>query len=647
LNGDFISWYALLNKFSNWIVSQTDIFGDAMKRMSWSIFLVLSIACLAAAQTPVTPPAVAPHIPPPQRVGPPIVPKPVYIFLYSRFTDHVNLDLTEDRLRRVLPMIEKYRKEHPEAHVSATILFSGASSEALAQRNAATGIKDFILGYKKRGIVEIGYDGTDEPTYDHRPMVHLIDTKPYKERWMERASEDEKFLAEGRDPLTGDPKPGSVGGLKAMQQVFGEAACITGVSVGEERLQPISNPHMHLKGPTYPVKPEIGDWEVVPLLRKYNTEAILFGLPATNVALIPGFGGSVREFGRIVSDVPEASPELFWADNVLRSSESAGNGDRVLHGYDGPSAIKDFASKLDRSKLRIFHMEVGSDLDYLKPDFTKTPLSPTLTYAYAHPDNPQVPAEDRLSADEVNAAYAKEESSLDWLITSFFTANTGSRFVSSGDLRRMTPPSSGYTISVDTLRSAVKNSLAIFEQSTYLPPFITAGSQYLSLAEAFQVMTDALAEFSRTGKLPKTVHVDRIYGPIGMPMGHGPNVGEVTVASVAKVCAQLAAGLHDETGYPMPKNTIPPIVAVDEIRMNAAQFLSLMGQALQDPTPEAKLQVKMKYMFPGTAEVFPKTRALEDVGATWTFKPAPLAAPGSTQASEDRSLSKRKASGTL
>jgi hypothetical protein len=545
----------------------------------------------------------------------------------------VNLDITEGRLRRLLPMIERFRKEHPDAHVSATILFSGASSEALAKRNAQTHIKDFVLGYKKRGIIEIGYDGTDEPTYEHRPMVHLIDTKPYKERWLERASEDEKFLTEGRNPLTGDPEPGSVGGLKAMQQVFGEAAYITGVSVGEERLQAVTDPHMHGKGPTYPVKPEIGDWEVVPLLRKYNTEAIMFGLPATNTALIPGFGGSIRELGRILSPVADSSPELFWADNVLRSSESAGNGDRVFHGYDGPAAIKDFTTKLDRSKLRIIHMELGSEIDYLKPDFAKTPFSPSLTYAYAHPDNPKVPTEDRLSPDEVNQAYAKEESSLDWLLTSFFTASPGSRFVSSGDLKRMTPPSTGFTISVDALRASVKDALANFSQSTYLPPFIPAGSQYLSLAEAFQVMTDALAEFSRTGKLPQTVQVDRVYGPIGLPLGHGPNVGDVTVASVAKVCAQLDAGLHDDTGYPMPKNTVPNVLTVDGIRMNAAQFFRLMGQALQDPTPEATLKVKMTYTFPGTAEIFPKTRALEDVGATWTFKPAPLAMPAVSSAS--------------
>lgn len=606
-----------------------------MKRIDWILGLFLFIAPLVTAQTPVTPPAVQPTPTTPQRAIPPAKPQPVYIYLYSRITDHVNLDISEDRLRHVLPMIEKYRKDHPEAHVTATILFSGATSEALAQRNVQTGIKDFVLGYKKRGIIEIGYDGTDEPTYDHRPMVHMIDAKPYLERWLERASEDQKFLTEGRDPLTGDPEPGTVGGLKAMQQVFGEAACITGVSVGEERQLPITNPHMHGQGATYPMKPEVGDWEVVPLLRKYNTDAIMFGLPASNIAFIPGFGGSIREVGRILSPVPEASPEVFWADNVLRSSESAGRGARVIHGYEGATAIQDFTTKLDRSQIRVIHMELASQMDYLKPDFAKTPLSPSLTYAYAHPDNPKLPAEARASADDVTAAYAKEEASLNWLLADYFPANAGSRIVSSSDLKRMTPASTGYTISVDVLRASVTDTLADWSHSTYLPPYLHVGSHYLSLAETFQVMTDVLAEFNSTGKLPQSVRVIGVYGPIGMTMGHGPNIGEVKVASVAKLCAQLAPGLHDDSGYPMPKNTVPPVLEVDGIRMNAAQFFRLMGQALADPTPDATLQVKMTYMFPGTAEVFPKTRALEDVGATWTFKPAPLEAPGSTQAAHD------------
>ena len=170
-----------------------------MKRIALGFFVFLLAFPLLKAQSPAPFPA-----------APPTAIQPVFIYLYSRVTDHVNLDISEARLRRLLPMIEKYRAAHPEAHLTATILFSGASSEALAQRNAKTGIKDFVLGYKNRGIIEIGYDGTDEPTYAHRPMVHSINAKPYKERWLERASKDEEFLTEGRDPLTGEPGPGPV-----------------------------------------------------------------------------------------------------------------------------------------------------------------------------------------------------------------------------------------------------------------------------------------------------------------------------------------------------------------------------------------------------------------------------------------------------
>src|ERR1039458_6347212 len=144
-----------------------------MKRW-FSSFAVLCLfsAPLLKAQVPGTPsggPPPPPPATPPLRTGekPPVPgPKqPVLIYLYADVADQVNLDITEDRLRRMLPMIERFQKAHPEAHVSATILFSGAVSQALYQRNAQTHIKDLILDYKKRGVIEVGYDGTDEPTY--------------------------------------------------------------------------------------------------------------------------------------------------------------------------------------------------------------------------------------------------------------------------------------------------------------------------------------------------------------------------------------------------------------------------------------------------------------------------------------------------
>jgi hypothetical protein len=557
----------------------------------------------------------------------------VYFYLYSRITDQVNLDITEARLRRLLPMIDKLRRDHPEAQVTATILFSGASSEALEKRNATTGIKDFVLGYKKRGVIEIGYDGTDEPTYVRRPLLHQIEALPDQQRWLERASEDEKLLSEGRDPLTGDPRPGTVGGLKEMQAVFGEAAYIAGVSVGQDHPDGAAHPTMPGAGAVPTVTPEIGNWEVVPLLQRYNSRAILSGIPASNPAHLPGFGGSVMAIGKIVSPEPETSPELFWEDDGLRLSESGGRGARIIHGYDGQASVQDFTGKLDRSEVRIIHMELGSEADYLKPDFAKALPSPSLNYAYSHPDSPTVPAEDRLNAEEVDAAYAKEEGTLSWVLTGFFAANPGSRIVSNSDLKHMAGTSTGFSISVDQLRAAMKDATEKWGVDTYPPSYFKVGNRYLSLAEAFQVMTDALAELSRTGKFPQSVNVDRVYGPIGMVTGHGPNTGEVTIASLAKVCAAIDKTLHDGTGYPMPKNTLPSILTVDGVAMNAAQFLRLMAQAMADPAPDTKLRVRMTYMLAATSQFFPKTRGLGDAGATWTIKPAPLKAAGPSLAS--------------
>jgi hypothetical protein len=381
----------------------------------------------------------------------------------------------------------------------------------------------------------------------------------------------------------------------------------------------------------------MGDWELVPLLRRYNTEAILFGLSAANRDYLPGYGGGVATVGRILSPEPDTAPELFWADNVLRFSEAGGGGSRLVLLNGGLDAFKDATKKLDRSRIHIFHVELDNENDYVSADFTKGKIfTPALAYAYAHPDKPQAPADARLSPADVDATHAKEEAALKWLITEYLPTTAGNQIVSNSELRRMTPASFGFTVSTEDLRAALKKTLADLGGANYLPPYFQVGSRYLSVAETFQVLTDALAEMSRTGKLPETVRVDRVYGPLGMPMGHGPNIGDVKFATITRICGELDARLHDDSGYPMPKNTIPPMYNVDGTKINAAQFLRLMAQAVIDPSPETTLHVRMVYMLTEAAEAFPKARNLEDVGATWTVKPAPLNQTDATKSNSSR-----------
>jgi hypothetical protein len=530
---------------------------------------------------------------------------PVYVFLHARVTDHVNIELSEDRLRRLLPMLERYGKEHPEYHVSATILFSGAISQALADRNAQTGIKDFVLDYVHRGVIELGYDGTDEPTYQRRPVPDLSKTKTAEERWLARGMAVERFMTEGRNPWTGGPQPGVTGGLKKMQEIFGEAVCVTGLTE------------------------ELGsDSEVVQHLSRYNTKAIMFGIPEANPTHIPGYRGSVLGFTREMSPIPESSPELYWQDNVLRSSEIGDPVSRVVVGDEGAKAIKSVLSKLDRSRIHIIHVELASERMYVHPG----PLYPPLKYAYENSERPPLPPTMLRDLDDVNAAYAKEEGLMKWLVEDFFPANQGSRFVSSTYLKQLTPSSTGFGLSVENLRAALGDLLKLWGNDTNLRDYIRVEGRYLSLADMFQVMTDALAELHRIGKLPQSVRVVQVYGPVELPDDHGPTSGEVTVASVARTCTGIADRLHDNTWNPIPKNVIPSRLTIDGLNINAAQFLRLMAEALVTPSPETKLQVKMTYAFSIPAFEFPKLRE-SDLGGTWTFKPAPLNIPSAQRSS--------------
>jgi hypothetical protein len=575
--------------------------------------------------------------------APDAVKQPIYIYLYARVTDHVNMDVTEDRLHRLLPMVEKYRKAHPEAHLSATVLFSGAVSQALADRNSQTHIVEFVRDYIRRGVIEAGYDGTDEPTYEHRPLLDFSTAQTAEDRWLVREAADEKLLTEARDPLTGTPVPNNSGGLKKMREVFGDPSCITGMTMwrnvraagpASHALTPdeeTPNPHFNRpltrrNPPLSGLIPEVGgDSELVQLLRRDHIQAIMFGIPDGNPGFVPGISLGRAVFGKFMSPDVETSPEIYWQDDVLRSSETSGTV-RLLHAYDGKDAIKAAIDKTERSRIHVVHVEIASEQNYLQPAFIKGGEFPPLKYAYNHPPSPLLPRDAKLPAADVAGAFAKEDAVLKWLVEDFFPADPASHIVSNKELMQMALPSTGFSIPVASLRGALADLLKAAGNDTVLPTNFRVDGHYLSLANMFQAMTDALADYGRTGKLPESVKVVPVYGPVRLLTGHGPNVGEVSVESVVRVCTQIDTALHDDSPDKFPKNAIPVYLKVDGINMNPVQFLRLMALALVAPamSPEARLQVRMLYPFTGTLISYPKTRPMTDCGFGWTLKPAPL-----------------------
>jgi hypothetical protein len=565
--------------------------------------------------------------------------QPVYVYLFAKVSDHVNLDMTEERLRHILPEVERYRQSHPEAHTSATISFSGAVSKSLQDRNGQTHIVEFVKDYIRRGVIEVGYDGTDEPTYDVRPMLKLSLLQSPQDRWKQRQTIADEFLAGARDPLTGAPLSGT-GGLKEMQEVFGKAAYIKGLELALETYRPTPKkkrtpipPNTPSPGPDE-FAPRLGvfreaggDTETLQMLAKYNTTAIMFGIPANNPAQLPGFTGIIEHFGQLLAPRPDTAPEVYWQDYALRLSETAPPV-RPVKATDGPEALKGILDKVNRSKVQVIEVELGAADNYLKPDFAKTGLNAAIKYAYDHPGAPQLPADAVRSADDVNAGWSKEDALLKWLTEDFFRQNNGSRFLSSASLSSMAGASpTGFSVSTESLRIALADAFQKKGIDNHVFDYLQVDDHFLSLAELFQVLTDELAEFHKAGKLPQSVKVAKVYGPFRLVTGHGPNDGEVTSGDVETLCADIDAPLHDETANVVPTNSVPPLLKLNGMELNPAQMLRLMSLALASPAPETKFPVRMLYMLAEAGGILPKSRILYDIGFVWTLKPAPLAIP--------------------
>ena len=556
--------------------------------------------------------------------------QPVYIYLYARVTDQVNIAMSEERLRHILPLVERYRQMRPEGHLSATVLFSGAVGEALQKRNPETHILDFVKDYIRRGVIAAGYDGMDEPTYKRRPTLEFSGQESPEDRWNIRQSVAERFLAEARDPVTGAPA-GGTGGLKEMQAVIGPAACIRGLELALKTTRPAPRaitkaglPPAEVPLPVTGIFTEVGgDTETLPALRSDPPTARIIGIAATNPAQFPGFREASRRFGLLMAPIPEAAPEIFWQDYVLRMSEASGPVHPVK-AQDGVEAVKGVLDSAPRQTMQVVRVELGGVEKYLQPAFAKTAANATLKYAYEHPADPKLPADALRPAAETEAAWAKEDAVMQWLAEVYIPANAGSRFVADADLLKMAGLATGFEIATSDLRSALTDLLAKWGNDTYPTSYVRVGGHYLSLAELFQVMTDELAEFHRTGKLPQTVKTVKVYGPIRLVTGHGPNTGEVTVGELARICAELAGPLHDDSSTAVPKNAIPPLLKVNGMDLNPAQVLRLMAQAIVNPAPETSIRVRMTYMLAEAGGAFPKSRELFDDGFAWTIKPAPL-----------------------
>ena len=537
-------------------------------------------------------------------------PQPVFIFLTSTIDDPINTDISEDRIRRMIAMLEKHRGQTPSARIGATLLFSGAMSEELEKQHQ---LLDLLKASQRSGLIEAGYDGSAEPTFFRHQGLDFSAGSTPEDHWNARLVLAERLLTAARNPLTGETLPTGSGGLKKMQEVLGPAAYIRGI-------------YLTLGNMYHPMQETGPDSEIVQVLQRYNTTAVMEGLADTNVAHAgsDNYRGWVNALSTALSQDPDTSPELFWQDGRLRSSEDGKRDLRLFRASQGVDDFKKYLAGLDRSRIRIVHIQIGNQANHAKPNPARVRPDVPLFYAWTHPTDPKYPGALRHSEAEIDAAYAKEDAVLNYLQREFFTANPGSRFVSTADLKNMTPPAWGYELHMDSLRAAVQQMIAALGDDKHPPRFLRVEGHYLSEADLFAVMAEALAQMYRTGAMPATVRVPHVFGPIRTAQPSSPAAGDVVAGSVARVAARLVEELNYDKWTPIPRNAVPSAVVINGAALNPAQFLRLMGEAVVAPNAETKLTIKPSDMFWGPEPIFYRRRPISELGAAWTYKPAPI-----------------------
>jgi hypothetical protein len=230
-----------------------------------------------------------------------------------------------------------------------------------------------------------------------------------------------------------------------------------------------------------------------------------------------------------------------------------------------------------------------------------------------------------LERSLIDADARKEQESLRWLLERFFPENPGSRFVSVTDLKKMAPTSLDSGVTRQRLQEAAANLLSEYAHTQpYAPGFVPGNDEYFSLSDMFELLSGALAQFSRTGSLPDTVQLTNVYGPLEVTPETGINEGEFSVESISRAAAGLWDTLRNQTWAPVPANTVPTWVTVDGSRVNAIQFLILMAESCLDPTPGKKMKVERSVMISRVAAAYPRRIFMEDLGNAWTVKPAVL-----------------------
>ncbi|MAF66921.1 MAG: hypothetical protein CMJ84_14855 [Planctomycetes bacterium] len=474
-----------------------------------------------------------------QGIAPTQRPKPVYIYLFSHTEDHINLDRSEERFERVLPMLEGLHASYPQYGPQACFQFYGADSETLS-----FGTIHDITTARDAGVLSLGYHGAHEPTYSNNPIALL--NYPTA-TWSEIQVAMELHLNAHRHLYLGDINPLFHGALKKTRNVFGSMLAVSGL----DEFDPAK---AHAVDATEP-------------------EAILFGYSAHIPNPPPNYMDGIAAFSELLSPTPDHVRQMFWARHHLRVSATDGTGNFDSRGMDGVAHLEDTIATLDRSRTNLLKMSIAGKTIYALQ-------SPT-GYAYNHPDDPDLPPWLIRPQADIDANYQNIQEVLDWLVQSFFPANPGSRFVSVDALQSAFTSLNGQSLSRVELLDFAHDLLDGWGGATPAPPpaFVTSGERYLSLCDMTQCLVGMLAGYG--GSLPASVPLGRAIGPLNaaLPSLIPPQVAATDLLAAA---AALDPALNSTAWAETPGYVVPSYLSVGSVQVNAAEFLYLCASLFVD-----------------------------------------------------------------
>jgi len=563
---------------------------------------LLSAAALPRAQGPPVPP------PPSSQSGEAVKKAPIYVVLQTTIDDVINAPVSMERLPRAIKAVEHLQAGAAAFHPACLFQFNGVAADLVAAENFSTHYTEALKDYASRGLVEIGYDGTEEPTFPARPRPNLRGADTPEKRWLARLQATEWFLTEWKHPLTGEPDASRSGGLKRVREVFGRVDFARGATFE----------------PWYA-------GELVHSLEALGLRPALAGFleptvyPTRN---LDGYRGGAPGISDLLAPDDRCAPEVFWLDTALRVSDYGALGGRVFNAYEGPEELAKMLAGLDRSRLHVVQVRIGHPAVYVKPGFGAKNYQTALEYSYDNPKLPNLPAAAARSAEERAEMYAREDAVLDWLVKTFFPANAGSRFVSVGALMSQAGPGDSAPVTQGDLREAATQLVeSARKELVRLPPFVKGGSRYFSLADLFGLLTGALGETAASGARPSSIPMVRLVGPVAIEDANQTTGVRVSTAALVRECAELRRRLTASGWSPVPRNAVPSSVTVGGVHLTAAQFLLAMADAYAAGAGTAEVEVKWVSGTTLIGAMLPESRPRMDGGSAWTFRPAPIRFP--------------------